>query len=375
MRAFKAIFIVFITIIGLVLAPLPSFPNEKATSRQEDEMNQSKQLNEQALHLFKQGKLQEAISIWERASKLAIDQKVRLTSNAEVLNNLGFAYFKLGRDHYPEAIEYLKSALVIDANRWTIYLNLGDIYMAMVQQALAVDNYKKVLELKPDYKYADRLQSVITTYNMRDVKKKLPKKVAQADTANPKESLSKDARQLTRQEYSFSVGPGLLAYRFILYLDQEGDPKHIDVFPSNNEKAVQTLDVNDNEYGCRCDTRFTVNNRNNLQMVDMNFDGYQDLRLLCHEAMHNTSYHFWLFDSATGKFNYNSVISDLDNIRIASKTKTVTSDTYLGCAGECHVFEKYMFIGNEFALIDSEEYYADDDGNIKKRTPVEELKQ
>lgn len=130
------------------------------------EVKDSERLNQEALEYFKKGNIEQAITIWKKAKDFAIIPGLGFTSNAEVLNNLGFAYYKMGRDYYPEAIEYLKSALEVDPNRLTIYLNLGDIYKAMVQRALAVDNYKKVLELKPDYKYAARLKREITAYNM-----------------------------------------------------------------------------------------------------------------------------------------------------------------------------------------------------------------
>jgi tetratricopeptide (TPR) repeat protein len=364
-------FIIIITLIGIASVPLPSFTADNSSSTHEGEMNQSRQLNDQALKLFKKGKILEAISIWEEASKIAIDPKVQLTSNAEVLNNLGFAYYKLGSIYYPKAIEYLQSALVIDPNRWTIYLNLGDLYKAINQRALAVENYKKVLELNPNYKYANKLKADIKEFNAKYVKKMKAKEPTPGTSATTITAAEAE-KNLTAREFSFRIHASFHEYRFVLYLDTKGYPRHIDVYRAGDSKAFQRLDVNDGEdINYHCDELY-IDNQENLSVIDMNFDGYRDLKLLCGEAMHNTSYMFWLYDKNSGKFTFIPVLTHLSNPEPDTKTITVISDQYTGCAGACRYIRKYKFIGNEFILIDSQETVLGDDGVVRRKKQDED---
>ena len=119
-----------------------------------------KSLNNQALHLFNKGKIHKAISIWQQAlASPVID--IGLPEDAEVYNNLGFAYYKLGKKYYPLAEKYYKEAKETYQWRWSIYLNLGDLYSDMGQSKLATENYEILLKMKPDYKHADEIKKKI----------------------------------------------------------------------------------------------------------------------------------------------------------------------------------------------------------------------
>ncbi len=125
------------------------------------EMAKSKKLNNQGLKLFNKGKIREAITVWKQAENLAIVPGLGYTANAEVLNNIGFAYYKLGEKYYSEAEDYLTNALQVDPQRWSIYLNLGDLYSNWGNNKMAVYNYKQLLKMKPDYKYANEIKDKI----------------------------------------------------------------------------------------------------------------------------------------------------------------------------------------------------------------------
>ena len=125
------------------------------------EMAKSKKLNNQALQLFKKGQIKKAIAVWKHATDLSIIPGLGYTANAEVLNNLGFAYYKLGENYYSDAEEYLTEALQVDPQRWIIYLNLGDLYSNMGRYNMAIENYKRLLELKSDYEYAYEIKKKI----------------------------------------------------------------------------------------------------------------------------------------------------------------------------------------------------------------------
>jgi len=126
----------------------------------------SERLNRVALEYFKKGDIDRAIEVWEKAKKLSIIPGLGFTSNAEVLNNLGFAYHKLAKktkaiQHYRLALHYLDAATQVDYKRWEAYLNLADLYVDIDDQAAALKNYQKVLELNPSYKYANKIKDSI----------------------------------------------------------------------------------------------------------------------------------------------------------------------------------------------------------------------
>ncbi len=319
---------------------------EDATKR--DKIKNGEQLNEKALNLFRQNKIQAAIRIWKH-----IDEEFKV-ADAEVLNNLGFAYYKLGRSHYPEAIEYFQRASVVDPNRWTIYLNLGDLYKAIGQRAIAIDNYKKVLDLNPNYKYANKLKREITEFNAKHVKKMKVKEPAASAASSPTIMASKAANDLTAYEYFYRIHTRLPEYKFVLSLDKEMYPRHIDVLRSADSSLAQVLDVNDSEdinYHCE----YYAGGKGRLKVVDMNFDGYQDLKLHCMSG-ENESYLFWLYDKESGKFIFNAELSEVSNPAPNIKTKTIISDVGMGCAGTCRNISTYKFIGNKLVLLDSQDY-------------------
>lgn len=131
------------------------------------ELTKSEDLNKQALKLFNQGNIRDAIKLWEQAIKLAIIPGLGYTSNSDALNNLGFAYYKLGlktrsEEHFHLAQMYLEQTTEVDPARWVAYLNLGDLFVELDWPERAVENYKKLLELNPDYKNAEKIKIKIS---------------------------------------------------------------------------------------------------------------------------------------------------------------------------------------------------------------------
>ncbi|MCM0081338.1 hypothetical protein L4X63_07025 [Geomonas sp. Red32] len=134
-----------------------------------------KGLNQKALDLFKRGKIEEAIAIWKR-----IEQEPDVAT-AEVSNNLGFAYYTLGRKNHdtrrysedpgdPGPIEstpwdmaffYLNKALEKEPNRWSALLNMADLEYEENDFVWALKQYEKLLKVKPDYVHADVIRKRI----------------------------------------------------------------------------------------------------------------------------------------------------------------------------------------------------------------------
>lgn len=127
----------------------------------------SEALNEQALKVFKAGDIEEAIRIWRFATGFYYgDPRAGFTSNAEVSNNLGFAYYKLFResgdyDHFRSAYYNFQHALEVEPRRWQAYLNMGDLELEMKAYNSARYDYEKLLELNPSYKYEDKIKERI----------------------------------------------------------------------------------------------------------------------------------------------------------------------------------------------------------------------
>jgi len=97
---------------------------------------------------------------------LAIIPGLGYTSNAEALNNLGFAYYKLATksksdEHFELARTYLEQSIEVDPRRWVAYLNLGDLYADRDWPEGAVENYSELLKINPNYKNAAKIKAKI----------------------------------------------------------------------------------------------------------------------------------------------------------------------------------------------------------------------
>jgi len=128
------------------------------------ELVKSKKINLEALALFGKGETLKAIAKWKQATDLAIIPGLGYSSNDEALNNLGFAYYKLAKkesneDYYDLAIEYLDQSIQVNYNRWVAWLNLGDIYFELNDMENATQCYERLLEINPDYKYAEKIKA------------------------------------------------------------------------------------------------------------------------------------------------------------------------------------------------------------------------
>ncbi len=88
-----------------------------------------------------QGDLRNAVTSYEQASE-------ELSDSAPVLNNLGFAYFRLGR--FDRAIEYLERAVAADPENAEAQLNLGLIYYDLERYAQAVGPLEQAVTLRPE---------------------------------------------------------------------------------------------------------------------------------------------------------------------------------------------------------------------------------
>ncbi len=97
----------------------------------------------------------------EEMIKKALEQD---PNNGAYLDSLGWVYFK--RQSYKKAEEYLKKA-VSNTKDPVIYEHIGDLYIKLNDIDIALDYYKKGLELDPQSK---SLKEKITEYEREDKK-------------------------------------------------------------------------------------------------------------------------------------------------------------------------------------------------------------
>ncbi len=146
-----------------------------------DRINRAKKLNDQAVRLLKRRKIEAAIKIWKQ-----ISDELHVV-DAEILNNLGFAYYELAKQtkdsrhyshsqqnkkpreltYYEKAEGYLQRALEKEPERWSALLNIGDLEYDMNDFVWAIKRYDKLLKVKPDYKYADKIRKRIQELKRR----------------------------------------------------------------------------------------------------------------------------------------------------------------------------------------------------------------
>jgi tetratricopeptide (TPR) repeat protein len=104
-------------------------------------------LNQKALALLKAGKIQEAILIWEDLYGQWLHSAFPKAGNPdEMLNNLGFAYWKLKM--YVEAEKILLECKKNFPQRKAVYINLADVYRDMKKKKEAIAYYQQFINLE-----------------------------------------------------------------------------------------------------------------------------------------------------------------------------------------------------------------------------------
>ncbi|MFZ3157167.1 MAG: hypothetical protein WA124_06640 [Smithella sp.] len=127
---------------------------------------------------------------------------------------------------------------------------------------------------------------------------------------------------------------------------------HINVVNVSNAKRIQKIIINDNFEDGHFDwdiKRFEYNGHE-VQMVDVNFDGYLDLRLLDNAgATGNDWYSTYIYDRSSGKFKYHHELSQLSGITIDQKMKQIITYNREGACAE--YIEYYGFARNKLVLL------------------------
>lgn len=274
-------------------------------------LKESVTLNKKALTLFDKGKIREAIAIWEEAYGLAIRPQGDLTVNAEVINNLGFAYYKLAEkshseEYFLKAESFYKQALQVEPKRWIALLNLGEVYSALGKIDSAISSYEECLRLTPNSESTMKLRDRIDA--LQETRKKTPPFAV----------------------FEMRINSKLPIYSFALFGSTEANiVEHIVISEKKSKKIIQDLNVAADYEGMEPPL-----NERYFQLEDINFDGYKDIRIMLFwGATGNEIYSYWLFDPAQNKFIYNEDFKELTSPTLYPKTKRFKTHWNGGSAG------------------------------------------
>lgn len=127
---------------------------------------------------------------------------------------------------------------------------------------------------------------------------------------------------------------------------------HINVFSMSSAKRIQKIIINDNyEDGhFAWPVKDFQYNDHEVQMVDMNFDGYLDLRILDNAgATGNNWYSSYLYDIPSGKFKLHYELSELSGVKVDTKNKQIITYDRGGYCTEC--MQYFKVIGDKISLV------------------------
>ena len=87
-------------------------------------------------------------------NKKEIEPDIELFDESE-MNKFGYQFLQKGR--IKDAIEVFKLNVTAYPNSWNVYDSLGEAYLKDDQKELAIENYKKSLELNPNNTNAQKV--------------------------------------------------------------------------------------------------------------------------------------------------------------------------------------------------------------------------
>jgi len=290
------------------------------------------ELNRQALALLANGELPMVLEKLNQAYDLVGG------ANVEMVNNLGFAYYKQwlktkDQKSFDDAWRFLGEAIYLDRNRWQAQLNLADLFSQAGRRDEALEHYKKAIELNPGSSASAKIRKKMAVLQKRA------------------------ERQVVLLEMREKVGKGLPEYSFKLY----GDPdikiaKRLVISDTTTKKLIQELSLenDDGEMESPPGDDF-------FSFTDINFDGYKDISLLVWwGATGNSNWSFWLFDPKTRKFAYSKDFEGLGTFTLDPKTRQILTHSNGGHAGMIHYDEIYEVRDNKPILIQRVDQDYDD---------------
>jgi tetratricopeptide (TPR) repeat protein len=293
------------------------------TAYERQGLKEAAELNRQALAHLASGAILKAIELLNQAYDLVGG------GNVELVNNLGFAYYKQwhkSRDqkYFDDAVRHLLEAINLDRNRWQAYLNLADLYNESGKKTEALEFYQQAEKLNPNKTSAAKIRKKIDALRQRTVK------------------------PLVLAEVLEKIGPNLPLYKFKLLGDPETRTvQRITITDASTNKVIQYLDVENDDEGSQSHPGV-----DDFSLDDINFDGYKDIGLLvaC-GGTGNCDSSFWLFNPRTRQFAFSKDFEGLGTLTLDPKKKQINTHSNGGHAGMIHSDSTYEVRNNAPVLI------------------------
>lgn len=150
----------------------------------------------------------------------------------------------------------------------------------------------------------------------------------------------KDLTSKSRASFSVKINKSLPDYTFTLngsFKDQNFHPDNVIIINSKIGKTIQKLNAKgkfDNHGDGFSGMEFKF--ADFIQFLDLNSDGYLDLRLLFNTgATGNNWYATYIFDPKVGKYKYHQDLSILSGVKYDNKSKVIKTYWRGGWCEEC----------------------------------------
>ena len=160
-----------------------------------------------------------------------------------------------------------------------------------------------------------------------------------------------------RLNYFFPVRPGEKPFRFKVNLDKTLTVTGVSVFRDGESSPFQTLSACDSDLKDQL-TEYDESSEF-LRHADLNFDGFEDLKLLIYYIPHldKRVECIYMWDDRTDRFRYSPEISQLADPIADPKNKTITAaESWQGGAWESST---YRWAAAKLELIEQEGLYGD----------------
>ncbi len=134
--------------------------------------------------------------------------------------------------------------------------------------------------------------------------------------------------------------------------------------------SIRVYDKNGKKIQTIRDAGYLTNKNYTLDMIDVNFDGYEDMMIYSHDGGvgPNNGYNFYVYNPKSKRFEHNLILSGLTQTQVDTKAKMIIAAWRNGAAE--HGYEEYKWINGKLTMTkQTVETYMQDD-NIRTVTCV-----
>lgn len=160
-----------------------------------------------------------------------------------------------------------------------------------------------------------------------------------------------------RLTFSFPIQPGRKSLRFRVNLSRAGNIAGVSVFRDTDTKPIQTLPTCANvEISDRITKEWDdLDISELLEHADLNFDGYEDLKLVSN--YNPRIYCIYMWNSKAERFLFSKELSDVsENLEVHPENKTLTTSAYWGTPWQ---ESTYIWKDGKLELIEENSLFGD----------------